>query len=206
MSERAKFGCELFVESLPNRNNRPPGLSNSAEALKRVASGRTARAVTRFAVCLIAIGSSSNRALTTSVAGSAKLLTASRRKAAFRVFDSTSVSESSCRTTFSGSAGDPPPDPKSNQTPLVFGIAVAATRGSTNSRSKVSSVGPWRGRAVRFILTFHFASSRKYASSSSTTSAGTCTCALRARRVRRSLNSRDVTSRAYNRSACKRPT
>jgi 5-methyltetrahydropteroyltriglutamate--homocysteine methyltransferase len=85
---------------------------------------------------------------------------ASRRKAAFRVFDSTSVSESDGRISFNGSAGDPPPEPRSNQVPGRSGTSSAARSGSMNSLSNVESVGGCKGRAVRLILTFHFASRR----------------------------------------------
>ena len=137
--------------------------------------------------------SASIRAFSTAVSCSVSVRTASRRKAAFRTFDSTIVSFSFGRTTFSGIAGDPLPEPRSSQTPGSFDKYRAAANGSTNSRSNVSSVGGRIGNAVRLIFTFHRSSRTKYASSASAVSGTTATFDRRARRISRSRKSRDVT-------------
>src|SRR5262245_12097309 len=95
-------------------------------------------------------------------------------------------------------AGEPPPEPRSNQVSLASGRNRAAARGSTNSRSKVSSVGGRSGNAVKLIFAFQRSSSPKYSSRIAAVSGATVTFARRARRIRRSRNSRDVTRRAYN--------
>jgi hypothetical protein len=143
----------------PKNSRCPPTRRRRADSSRRVRSGRTARTVTRSAAG-IGVGSSWKRMFATSAPGSFSARITSRRNAAFRVFDSTNVNQSDGRTIFSGSAGDPPPEPKSNQVPGTSGMSSAASSGSMNSRSNVAAVGACKGRAVRLILTFHCASKR----------------------------------------------
>ena len=139
---------------------------------------------------------SSNLRFSTLASGSSRTRTASRRKAAFRVFDSIMVSLARGCAIFNGMAGEPPPDPTSNHTRAESATCLPAATGSISSRSNVSSVGLSKGSAVRLILAFHFASNRKYASSWACPSAVIDTPALPARTDNRSRNSCEVTEGA----------
>ena len=103
------------------------------------------------------------------VSVSPSVRTASRRKALFRSFDSTIVSLSAGREQ--SSAESPAirrqSPGRTTRSECEVGICFDAASGSTRRRSNVSSVGGSSGSAVRLILAFHCASSRKYASSGS---------------------------------------
>jgi len=146
-----------------NSSSRPPGFNIPAASSKRFSSSLTARTVMKSAVPekSASLAMSSNRLVCTLASASPSTRTASRRNAPLRSFDSIIVNRSAGRAILSGIAGDPPPDPKSNQTPGMWvGICFAAQSGSTKSRSNVSSVGGSSGSAVRLIVAFHCASSR----------------------------------------------
>ena len=96
--------------------------------------------------------SSSTRAVSTRASSRLSCLIASRRKADFLVFASTMVSWRLGNASFSGIAGEPPPEPTSISARAPTATCRAASRGSSSSRSIDSS-----GSAsdVRLILRFH---------------------------------------------------
>ena len=128
----------------------------------------------------------SRRSFRTSADVSPRVRTTSRRNAVLRDLDSTITSRAVGVTIFIGIAGDPPPDPKSNQAIGGRGNSRDARSGSTNRRSRLCEEAPSSGRAVRLTFAFQRASRVQYS--------------LRSR-ISSSLNEMDTASkRASNRS------
>ena len=140
---------------------------------------RTARTVTTSdsAATPPRAARSSYRQASTTVRSRPSCRAASRRNAAFLVFDSTMRSRTAGTASFIGIAGDPPPDPMSVTDTPGRGSRCTAASGSTTSLSR-----PWSSSAsaVRLMRRFQRIRRPTYAARFCRSGSATCSPARRA--------------------------
>ena len=140
---------------------------------------RTARTVTTSdsAAAPPRAARSSYRQASTTVCSRPSCRAASRRNAAFLVFDSTMRSRTAGTASFIGIAGDPPPDPMSVTDTPGRGSRCTAASGSTTSLSR-----PWSSSAsaVRLMRRFQRIRRPTYAARFCRSGSATCSPARRA--------------------------
>lgn len=114
---------------------------------------------------------SSYRQASTTVRSRPSCRAASRRNAAFLVFDSTMRSRTAGTASFIGIAGDPPPDPMSVTDTSGRGSRCAAASGSTTSLSR-----PWSSSASAVRLMRRFQRIRRPTYAARFRRSGSATC------------------------------
>lgn len=114
---------------------------------------------------------SSYRQASTTVRSRPSCRAASRRNAAFLVFDSTMRSRTAGTASFIGIAGDPPPDPMSVTDTSSRGSRCAAASGSTTSLSR-----PWSSSASAVRLMRRFQRIRRPTYAARFCRSGSATC------------------------------
>jgi len=191
------IGKSSFCAAAPKSTACPPGFKSLSSWENRGADILTALTVTRSATLAFFESSASDSILVVNTCApvrSSALMT-SRKNAAFLSRDSTRLRCFTGRASWSGKAGEPPPEPRSNATDADEEINGAAINGSTKSRSTACSVSGSSGRLVRLMRLFQCERSSKYVSSLSITSPSTETFAICALDSNSSRNAEELKKR-----------